>query len=255
MALRAVFLDLDDTLVATSEHDVRAFTHAASVADERAGPLDRERLVADVRAGIKRAPWDPEYKVEVTEWRAALWASALENQGLAAGAGGALALGAELQREYDANRMNDFPFMLEVPDVVAHLRKRGLRVVVITNGHHVVQRDKLAACAAHVLFPEPETIIVGGEEVLAGRPEKPHESIFLRACDVAGCAPNQAVHVGDSLAADVQVSPAQRFHRAHPPRLVVDPCASSPSRADRPPSFLSSTRRAASTRSFARRCG
>ena len=255
MALRAVFLDLDDTLVATSEHDVRAFNHAASVADERAGPLDRERLVADVRAGIKRAPWDPEYKVEVTEWRAALWASALENQGLAARAGGALALGAELQREYDANRMNDFPFMLEVPDVVAHLRKRGLRVVVITNGHHVVQRDKLAACAAHVLFPEPETIIVGGEEVLAGRLEKPHESIFLRACDVAGCAPNQAVHVGDSLAADVQVSPAERFHRAHPPRLVVDPCAFSPSHADRPPSFSSSTRRAASTRSFARRCG
>ena len=152
MALRAVFLDLDDTLVATSEHDVRAFSHAATVADERAGPLDRERLVADVRAGIKRAPWDPEYVVEVTEWRAALWASALENQGISAGTGGALALGAELQREYDANRMNDFPFMPEVPDAVAHLRKRGLRVVV-TNGHHVVQRDKLAACAAHVLFP------------------------------------------------------------------------------------------------------
>ena len=132
MALRAVFLDLDDTLVATSEHDVRAFSHAATVADERAGPLDRERLVADVRAGIKRAPWDPEYVVEVTEWRAALWASALENQGISAGTGGALALGAELQREYDANRMNDFPFMPEVPDAVAHLRKRGLRVVVIT---------------------------------------------------------------------------------------------------------------------------
>ena len=124
MALRAVFLDLDDTLVATSEHDVRAFSHAATVADERAGPLDRERLVADVRAGIKRAPWDPEYVVEVTEWRAALWASALENQGISAGTGGALALGAELQREYDANRMNDFPFMPEVPDAVAHLRKR-----------------------------------------------------------------------------------------------------------------------------------
>ena len=157
MALRAVFLDLDDTLVATSEHDVRAFSHAATVADERAGPLDRERLVADVRAGIKRAPWDPEYVVEVTEWRAALWASALENQGISAGTGGALALGAELQREYDANRMNDFPFMPEVPDAVAHLRKRGLRVVVITNGHHVVQRDKLAACAAHVLFPKPDS--------------------------------------------------------------------------------------------------
>ena len=219
------------------------------------GPLDRERLVADVRAGIKRAPWDPEYVVEVTEWRAALWASALENAGISAGTGGALALGAELQREYDANRMNDCSaFMPEVPDAVAHLRKRGLRVVVATLGHHVVQRDKLAACAAHVLFPKPETIIVGGEEVLAGRPEKPHESIFLRACDVAGCAPNQAVHVGDSLAADVQVSHAQNSSSAARSR-VVGPCAYSPSRADRPQTLSSSTRRAASTRSFARRCG
>jgi ribonucleotide monophosphatase NagD (HAD superfamily) len=41
------------------------------------------------------------------------------------------------------------------------------------------------------------------EEVLAGRPEKPAASIFLKACEMAGVQPSEAVHVGDSLKADV----------------------------------------------------
>ena len=47
--------------------------------------------------------------------------------------------------------------------------------------------------------------IVGGEEVLRGGREKPSRDIFLKACRVAGCAPREAAHVGDSLATDVQV--------------------------------------------------
>jgi N-acylneuraminate-9-phosphatase len=80
-----------------------------------------------------------------------------------------------------------------------------LALVMITNGHHRVQRDKLAAVRAHELFPDPNSIIVGGEEVLRGGEEKPARSIFLKACGVAGCAPHEAAHVGDSLATDVQV--------------------------------------------------
>ena len=150
----------------------------------------------------------------MTEWRAALWASALENQGISAGTGGALALGAELQREYDANRMNDFPFMPEVPDAVAHLRKRGLRVVVITNGHHVVQRDKLAACAAHVLFPKPETIIVGGEEVLQVDRRSPTRASSSALATSPVCA-NQAVRPATPRGRRAG-EPCPAIHRAPP---------------------------------------
>jgi len=41
------------------------------------------------------------------------------------------------------------------------------------------------------------------EEVLAGRPEKPAASIFLKACEMVGVQPSEAVHVGDSLKADI----------------------------------------------------
>jgi N-acylneuraminate-9-phosphatase len=39
--------------------------------------------------------------------------------------------------------------------------------------------------------------------VLAGRPEKPAQSIFLKACALVGVSPAEAVHVGDSLTTDV----------------------------------------------------
>ena len=49
-----------------------------------------------------------------------------------------------------------------------------------------------------------DRILVGGEEVLAGRKEKPDPGIFLKACELAGCTPAEAIHVGDSLTTDVQ---------------------------------------------------
>jgi N-acylneuraminate-9-phosphatase len=49
-----------------------------------------------------------------------------------------------------------------------------------------------------------ENIIVGGEEVLAGRKEKPDRGIFMKACKYVGCLPSEAIHVGDSLGADIQ---------------------------------------------------
>ena len=218
MGLKAVFLDFDDTLCATSEHDVPAFeaatAAAASALSERgalaAGPVDRARLLADFRALFSRTPWDPSPDpVEVGAWRGALWARALALQ-VPSPEGGHVAAavaaaGAAAQTAFDGHRLAHLVFAPGARAAVAHARARGLALVVITNGHHRVQRDKLAAVRAHELFPDPNAIIVGGEEVLRGGREKPSRDIFLKACRVAGCAPREAAHVGDSLATDVQV--------------------------------------------------
>ena len=42
------------------------------------------------------------------------------------------------------------------------------------------------------------------EEVLKGEYEKPHPSIFAKACKLADCTESEAIHVGDSLKTDVQ---------------------------------------------------
>ena len=49
-----------------------------------------------------------------------------------------------------------------------------------------------------------KNILVGREEVLAGRGEKPCASIFREACARVGMGPGEAVHVGDSWRADAR---------------------------------------------------
>ena len=185
MGLKAVFLDFDDTLCATSEHDVPALeaatAAAASALSERgalaAGPVDRARLLADFRALFSRTPWDPSPDpVEVGAWRGALWARALAlqvppSEGEQAAAAVAAA-GEAAQTAFDGHRLAHLVFAPGAREAVAHARARGLALVMITNGHHRVQRDKLAAVRAHELFPDPNSIIVGrGGGVARGRGE------------------------------------------------------------------------------------
>ena len=210
-----MFLDFDDTLCATSQHDIPAFeaataAAAATFAERRgdtAGPIDRKRLLVDFRAMFSHSPWDTSPNpMEVTAWRSAIWARAFALQ-VDAGEDDAdfSAAGVAAQTAFDTHRLSHLVFVPHASAIVEHIRARGLKTVVITNGHHRVQRDKLRAVKAHELFPDPETIIVGGEEILEGRQEKPATSIFMKACGVARCDPHEAVHVGDSLATDVQV--------------------------------------------------
>ena len=291
MGLKAVFLDFDDTLCATSEHDVPALEAATAAAaaalSERgglaAGPVDRARLLADFRAMFSSTPWDPSPNpMEVGAWRGALWARALALQATPPederAAAAVAAAGEAAQTAFDGHRLAHLVFAPGAREAVAHARARGLALVMITNGHHRVQRDKLAAVRAHELFPDPRSIIVGGEEVLRGGEEKPSRGIFLKACGVAGCAPHEAAHVGDSLATDVQVRRSgkrvphvTRVSHRSPLRSRVESdfsriearasVALDASPLTRPPrrflrnALRASRRRGASARRFARRCG
>ena len=71
--------------------------------------------------------------------------------------------------------------------VLRLLQAAHIPVGIITNGHAEVQRAKLARIAAASLFP---IILVGHEEVAAGRKEKPDKGIFLAACKLADCCPH-----------------------------------------------------------------
>jgi len=206
-ALKAVFFDLDDTLVITSECDTSAFAAVAAQASQACGArvLDSERFIDDFKSAMMTAPWDPAYPVEavpVTEYRARIWAAGLVAQGAVDDGAAAAELGAQLQKTFDSVRLAEFEFLDGVPELVARLRARGMAMVVITNGHHEVQRAKLDRCRAEEIFGS-ENILVGGEELIAGRHAKPHPSIFLRACELVGCEPSEAAMIGDSLLVDV----------------------------------------------------
>jgi hypothetical protein len=75
--------------------------------------------------------------------------------------------------------------------MVESLKQKGYKVLIITNGHAEIQRGKLKRLCALDLF---DGVLVGGEEVAAGAAEKPAASIFLKACELAGCTPDEVLH-------------------------------------------------------------
>eukprot|EP00873_Tetraselmis_striata_P010916 jgi/Tetstr1/431180/TSEL_020892.t1 len=194
-AVKAVFFDLDDTLAITSGYDKVAWKAVGELAMERNDKVSAAQLIEDFRKLFGTKPWDTTHKVPVTKWRAGLWLEALQKQSI-----DDEPLSEALQAKYDEVRYSLFEFVDGVEDMVKELEAAGLAVVIITNGHHKVQRDKLEACNAYRLFHH---IIVGGEEVYGGRMEKPDAAIFHKACQYVGCSASEAVHVGDSLGSDI----------------------------------------------------
>lgn len=124
-------------------------------------------------------PWTPApvymafhaLQVEVEAWRAQLWLQAMTRQGHRDDAAAA-----RLQHCFSSTRLQHFRFGKGVEAMVLWLQGLGLATAIITNGHRMIQRQKLAACEAARLFTY---MLVGGEEIAAGcGHEKPHPAIF-----------------------------------------------------------------------------
>lgn len=100
-----------------------------------------------------------------------------------------------IQEKFDIDRINAFSFYPGVADFLAEASAL-FTLVVITNGPEYSQVPKVRAVnlAEHVDY-----IIIGGQE-----PEqKPARSIFEKALKLANCEAHEAIHVGDSLQADI----------------------------------------------------
>jgi putative hydrolase of the HAD superfamily len=92
----------------------------------------------------------------------------------------------------DALRFHAYP---EVPATLRELRRRGLRLVVVSNWD-VSLHERLAELE---LTPLLDGAIASAELDVA----KPDPAIFARALELAGGRPELAWHAGDSLEADV----------------------------------------------------
>lgn len=227
---KAIFFDLDDTLVRTSDADRIAYDAVKRRLERELGAaVDVEACVESYERGVKKTPWDARTEasekdaetsservdtdemadskapMHVWSWRRALWKLALEES---------VSLGDEDARgkldyyAYVANdtfrdvRLHALKIPRFVKDEIEALKRAGVIVGVITNGDPVIQREKLAACGAYELFPN-ELILVGGEEILAGREEKPGRGIFERALALAGASADRTIFMGDNWNADV----------------------------------------------------
>ena len=199
--LKALFLDMDQTLCDTqgANEQARRLMGQTLLAQYGTG-FDGQGVAEAYVTGIYRN-WSSEQRsryLPIIEqqgegaFRQQLICDLLAEQGVddvSAAAAQAL-LG-----EFDSNRLEAFEFYPGIAEFLVEARKL-FTLVVITNGPEFSQVPKVEAVnlAEHV-----DHIIIGGQE-----PEqKPARSIFEKALKLANCEAHEAIHVGDSLAADI----------------------------------------------------
>jgi putative hydrolase of the HAD superfamily len=194
MTIRAVFFDFDGTLGDGTPY-ARAIASACEAIANCCEGLAPEALLAANTTAFS-AYWPTVEQqwtlgqidtsaVSLEAWRRALRICGLQDESLVS-----FAFETHMRLASESHLLFD-----EVPEVLQHLSGR-LPLGVITNGASDTQREKLRTTGIEALF---DVIIVSGEIGAA----KPSPIAFQAALEATGVSPQEALHVGDSLEADV----------------------------------------------------
>ncbi len=202
MTPRAIFFDMDDTLLDTSGGVADSWRTVCQAFAPQLG-CDPEDLNTAIRHQMMEF-WKDEAAVE--HWRTRLHDARTHNVRQALAAKG---LNSELAPrishgywEEQSNRMKLFDDALETLD---RLRDAGFRLGLLTNGPAEMQRWKLAR------FPIAErvdVVVIEGEFGYG----KPDARVFQHALASVGADPQQAWHVGDNLYADIRGAQGAGIH-------------------------------------------
>ncbi|MBP6700771.1 MAG: HAD family hydrolase [Halioglobus sp.] len=200
--LKALFLDLDETLCDTLRANERARQLMGQELQAQYGDsgFDGQAVASAYLSGIYRK-WSESQRQRYqpiirqqgeNAFRLLLIRDLLANEGVNAVSEAAAQA---LQSKFDADRLEAFDFFPGIPEFLRDAR-RFFTLVVITNGPEFSQIPKVEAVK---LADYVDHIIIGGQEP----EEKPARSIFAKALKLANCEAHEAIHVGDSLATDI----------------------------------------------------
>ncbi|EIO5871017.1 HAD-IA family hydrolase [Vibrio parahaemolyticus] len=195
--LKAIFFDMDETLCGTSQADKAAGQKfAAWIQQTYPQVSDPQAFLQRYLQGVYKK-LNAEFPLLVAllpdenAFRCGLIQTILAENGIHIDAEQAQ----QAQHYFDSARMGAFTFFPGVKEMLTDLRKH-YKLVVITNGPIFSQHPKLKATQMDEWV---DHIIVGGEEP----EEKPAASIFQKALNLVDVKPEEALHIGDSLAADI----------------------------------------------------
>jgi putative hydrolase of the HAD superfamily len=221
--VRAVLLDLDDTLI-EEEGFARAQLRAtADLVDGAAPALDKDtwdQVVIDSARTLWRgstfypdflelgfASWEGLWatfdgvhrRVDgVASWavsyRRQAWRAALEAGGL--GAREADMLADALSARYIEGQRSGHPVLPGAIDLLDRLAATGLPLAIVTNGPPDIQRLKIEQAG---IAPYFSAVVISGEIGIG----KPDPAVFGHALELLDVSPEHAVMVGDSWERDV----------------------------------------------------
>ncbi len=196
--LKALFLDLDETLCDTSGANNKALQVMENkIEDIFAGCVDAQHVAAQYIKGIYR-DFDERFSklflpiVNEEAFRLALIEQILHDAGIEDIPADTATI---LQKTFDDARTAFFDFFPSIKELLLDLRSH-FTLIVITNGPEFSQVLKVETVQ---LQQYVDHIIIGGQE----KEEKPAVSIFQKALNLADCEAHEAMHIGDSLKADV----------------------------------------------------
>uniref|UniRef100_A0A8D0BUW9 N-acetylneuraminic acid phosphatase n=1 Tax=Salvator merianae TaxID=96440 RepID=A0A8D0BUW9_SALMN len=192
--VKAVFFDLDNTLIDTAAAGRRAIEEVISVLQSKHHCDESEaHMICDkVQAKLLKECHDPS-KMCITDFRIQHWEEAIQE---IKGGAADRDLATECYFLWKNTRLKHLTLAEETQQMLSELRKI-VRLLLLTNGDTQTQREKIESCACQPYF---DAIVVGGEQ----EEEKPASSIFLHCCELLGVQPEDCVMVGDSLDTDIQ---------------------------------------------------
>jgi putative hydrolase of the HAD superfamily len=210
---RAVFFDLDDTLLDGVGAMQLAWPIVLAPVSQQFG-IEIDRLRETIRRESSEF-WKDEasvghWRVDLTGARTICVERAFKAEGVDP------AISRRVAEEYGhAFREHSRLF----PDAVATLeaiRGSGLKTALLTNGAGHAQRDKVDRFE---LVPYFDAIVIEGEFGQG----KPAPDFFRHALESVDCAPGEAWHIGDNLFADIAGAQAVGVHAAwiHRERLTM----------------------------------
>ncbi|MCR3719404.1 MULTISPECIES: HAD family hydrolase [Prauserella salsuginis group] len=180
--LRAVCLDIDDTLIdftATGKRTLATLTGRADIWDEWERVTDEH--VARVVAG----------ELDYADMHARRSHAFLRGLGMDVDLADAAVF--ETRRKALLNR--SWRLFDDVVPCLEWLAAAGVQLAAVTNASGAHQRDKLAALGLARFF---DHVAIAGELGVA----KPDPAMFQSVCLQLGCDPREAVHLGDKLTTD-----------------------------------------------------
>ncbi len=202
MPPRAVFFDLDDTLLDTSSGVQLSWEIACR---EFAGVLGgdwqviREAIIHDMMEFWRDEGAVEHWRTRLADAREHVMATTFKARGWDP------VYVRPLSDRYGAEREARLALFEDALETLESLRSRGFKLGLLTNGPAEMQRGKLRRFDLARHF---DVVVIEGE---FGK-GKPHREVFEHALATVGAGASEAWHVGDNLYADVGGAQAAGLH-------------------------------------------
>jgi putative hydrolase of the HAD superfamily len=192
---QAILFDMDDTLLTDSVNGDQCWQICFERLAQRVAPLSAATAIAAIKEYARWYWGDAERhrqgRLDMLAARRAIVAEALLRLGI-----DQRELAHEVADTFSLLRDEAIVFCGGAHDLLCHLKERGVRLALLTNGNAAMQRRKIERFGLDTFF---DCVLIEGEFGVG----KPDERVYRHALDRLGTRPVETWMVGDNLEWDV----------------------------------------------------